>query len=98
MRSRYLFARLAAAVLLLLPLAAGAQSRKAVLSGYVKDASSGEPLTGAVIFTEDRSIGVVADRVGYYSLNVSPGEVTLLCSFTGYNRDGQRPHQTRLPA
>ena len=84
MRSRYLFARLAAAVLLLLPLAAGAQGRKAVLSGYVKDASSGEPLTGAVIFTEDRSIGVVADRVGYYSLNVSPGEVTLLCSFTGY--------------
>ena len=49
MRSRYLFARLAAAVLLLLPLAAGAQSRKAVLSGYVKDASSGEPLTVTVL-------------------------------------------------
>ena len=60
------------------------QGRKAVVSGYVKDAASGEPLTGAVIFTEDRSVGVVADRVGYYSLSVAQGEAVILCSFTGY--------------
>ncbi len=63
------------------------QGRKVVLSGYVKDATSGEPLTGAVVFTEDKSIGVVSDRVGYYSLSVPSGEITVLCSFTGYKTD-----------
>ncbi|MBQ9713522.1 MAG: TonB-dependent receptor [Bacteroidales bacterium] len=87
---------LGAAILLLsvLSIPLSAQSRKVVLSGYVRDASSGEPLTGAVIFTEDRSVGVVADRVGYYSLSVAGGEVTLLCSFTGYITETKKVNAT----
>ncbi len=70
------------AILTFLPL--HSQGRKAIISGHVRDASSGEPLSGAVIFTKDKKSGVSADNSGYYSLAVDKGEVTLLCSFTGF--------------
>ncbi len=70
------------AILAFLPL--HSQGRKAIISGHVRDASSGEPLSGAVIFTKDKKSGVSADNSGYYSLAVDKGEVTLLCSFTGF--------------
>ena len=83
MRRSCIFA--AFVLLTLLPFASlDAQNRKAVISGHVRDAGSGEPLTGAVIFTKDKKSGVSADNAGYYSLAVEKGEVTLLCSFTGY--------------
>ena len=70
--------------LFLAALPLGAQGRKIVISGHVRDASSGEPLTGAVVFTEDRKNGVSADNAGYYSLAVEKGSIKILCSFTGY--------------
>lgn len=70
------------AILTVFPL--HSQGRKAIVSGHVRDASSGEPLTGAVIFTKDKKSGVSADNSGYYSLALDKGEVALLCSFTGY--------------
>ena len=70
--------------LFLTALPLGAQGRKIVISGHVRDASSGEPLTGAVVFTEDRKNGVSADNAGYYSLAVKKGSIKILCSFTGY--------------
>ena len=42
-----------------------AAGQKVVLSGYVKDAASGEPLIGAVVFTEDMSAGVSANQYGF---------------------------------
>jgi hypothetical protein len=36
------------------------------------------------VFTADRKYGVSADNTGYYSLAVEKGEITVLCSFTGY--------------
>ncbi|MBO4535802.1 MAG: TonB-dependent receptor [Bacteroidales bacterium] len=61
---------------------AGAQ--KAVLSGYVKEASSGEPLIGAVVFTEDLSAGVSTNNYGFYSLQVDRKEQVIKCSYAGY--------------
>ena len=84
----------AALLLSAISLPLGAQNRKVVISGYARDAASGEPLTGAVIFTQDRTIGVVADKVGYYSLSVERGEITLLCSFTGYKTLSQQLNVT----
>ncbi|MBO4571060.1 MAG: TonB-dependent receptor [Bacteroidales bacterium] len=63
-------------------LPAGAQ--KAVLSGYVKDASSGEPLIGAVVFTEDLKAGVSTNNYGFYSLQVDRREQVIKCSYAGY--------------
>ena len=78
---------LTAAVLLLLSIPAAAQYRAVVLSGYVRDAESGEPLPQAVVFLEDRKTGVAADAVGFYSLHVPVGKHTVYCSYAGYETE-----------
>ena len=74
-------------VLILLAMMAGvlpAAAQKAVLSGYVKDAASGEPLIGAVVFTEDLKNGVSTNNAGFYSLQVERKEQVIKCSYAGY--------------
>lgn len=73
--------------MLLLAMLAGvfpAAAQKAVLSGYVKEASSGEPLIGAVVFTEDLSAGVSTNNFGFYSLQVERRQQVIKCSYAGY--------------
>lgn len=72
------------AILLLLPFVLGAQGKKTVVSGYVRDAETGEPLPQAVVYLEDRKTGVAADAVGYYSLSVPAGKHTVYCAYYGY--------------
>ena len=69
---------------LVLSLPAGAQGRRAVVSGHVTDAASGEPLVQAVLYLEDRKTAVATDGSGFYSLTLPPGSHTLYCSFFGY--------------
>src|SRR5438045_4848221 len=38
---------------------------KAVLTGYVKDINSGEPITGASVFVDTLSVGTISDQFGY---------------------------------
>jgi hypothetical protein len=61
-----------------------AAGQKVVLSGYVKEVSSGEPLVGAVVFTEDLSAGVSANQDGFYSLQIDRREQVIKCSCAGY--------------
>ena len=61
-----------------------AAAQKVVMSGYVKEASSGEPLIGAVVFTEDKSVGVSTNSYGYYSLQIEKKEQVIKCSYSGY--------------
>ena len=75
---------LLSAICLLGTVLGGAQTRTAVLSGYVRDAQSGEPLPQAVVYLEDRKTGVAADAVGFYSLHVPVGKHTVFCTFFGY--------------
>ena len=72
-------------IFLLVFIIAGAQNRKATISGYVRDAKSNEPLTQAVIYTEDKKVGVAADVNGYYSLSVTPGKQKIYCAYFGYS-------------
>ena len=67
-----------------LPLAA---QTRATLSGYVKDAGSGEPLIGALVYTSDKKVGVGSNEFGWYSLQLPAGEHTILCSYAGYKTD-----------
>jgi hypothetical protein len=46
---------------------------KAILSGYVRDIKSGEPVSGATIFENDSKAGVVTDRFGYYTITLPRG-------------------------
>ena len=75
---------LGSTLLALVSLTGLAQPRTVVLSGYVRDAESGEPLPQAVVFLEDRKTGVAADAVGFYSLHVPTGKHTVYCSYFGY--------------
>jgi len=50
----------------------------------VKEASSGEPLIGAVVFTEDLSAGVSTNNYGFYSLQVERKAQVIKCSYAGY--------------
>ena len=61
---RRLFPYLCAMLLLLCAFPADAQTRRSVLSGYVLDAASGEPLVQAVVYLEDRKTAAVADQTG----------------------------------
>lgn len=54
----------------------GAQS-KATISGYVRDAKSGEPIIGATILSQEQNSGVTTDQYGYYSLTLPKGRHVL---------------------
>ena len=73
-------ARIALVFVSILSVVMPAAAQKAVLSGYVKEASSGEPLIGAVVFTEDLSAGVSTNNYGFYSLQVDRKEQVIKCS------------------
>ena len=83
---------LGTAALLLVSMLTQAQGRRVVVSGYVRDAESGEPLPQAVVFLEDRKTGVAADLNGFYSLNAPTGEHTVFCSYAGYETQSSDLH------
>ncbi len=58
---------------------------KYTLSGYLKDASSGETLIGANVFdAEERSFGATTNLYGFYSLTLPEGKYKLEFSYIGY--------------
>lgn len=61
------------------------QNKQLTISGYVKDASSGETLIGATIYTSDKAVGTVTDEAGHYILAVKPGKHTIICASIGFN-------------
>lgn len=68
---------------LLLAPAAFAQTGK--ISGFVKDAQTGEALIGANVVIENTSLGAATDLEGFYTiLNVPPGTYKMKASNIGY--------------
>ncbi len=55
------------------------------ISGYVKDANTGEALIGANVYIKETLKGVQTNQYGYYSLSVEGGSITLMSSFIGFN-------------
>ncbi|MDX5348810.1 MAG: TonB-dependent receptor, partial [Hymenobacteraceae bacterium] len=67
-----------------LALPAQAQQRFSI-SGYVRDAGSGENLTGATIrVKENAQIGTASNNYGFYSITLPAGDYTLVAQFIGY--------------
>lgn len=54
------------------------------ISGYVKDASSGEILIGATIQVQESNRSVRTNSYGFFSLEIENNETTLLISYVGY--------------
>ena len=60
--------------------------RNYTVSGYVKDASNGEAMTGATVYTKENMKGTSANTYGFYSLTVPQGEYTLEVTYIGYEK------------
>jgi len=57
------------------------------VKGTVKEASSGEPLAGAIIVVAGTHIGTVADINGGFKLKLQSGRYSIKASEVGYNPD-----------
>ncbi len=57
------------------------------LSGFVKDAETGEAIVGAVVYDPGRPIGTYTNEFGYFSLTIPESDLTILASFLGYTTD-----------
>jgi hypothetical protein len=55
----------------------------ALLTGYVRNAKTGEPFANATIFTEGQQSLAATDQYGYYSLTLPVGSHTLTVQGTG---------------
>lgn len=65
-------------------LSVGVHAQKVTISGYVKDAASGEPLIGAAVLYNGTKIGTVTGTSGFYSLSFEAGDAELLFTCLGY--------------
>ena len=54
------------------------------ISGYIKDASTGEDLIGANIYIEDVKAGAISNTYGFYSLSLPKGKYRVKVSYMGY--------------
>lgn len=61
------------------------KTTKFTLSGFVKDASTGEDLIGASIYVRESGYGVATNVYGFYSLSVEPGTYIVTVSYVGYD-------------
>jgi TonB-dependent receptor len=56
-----------------------------VVEGYVRDASTGEPLIGSTVYIEGTTKGAITNLNGYYTLSgINPGEYVFVASYLGY--------------
>ncbi|MEI6310863.1 MAG: TonB-dependent receptor [Bacteroidota bacterium] len=54
------------------------------ISGFIKDAKSGEALIGASIYIKELKKGVAANTYGFYSITLTEGTYTISYSYIGY--------------
>ncbi len=59
--------------------------KKYTISGYVKDASSGESLIGANVYIKESLKGTTTNQYGFYSLTLKQDNYNFVVSFIGYN-------------
>ena len=56
---------------------------KSTISGYLKDAETGEAMIGAKVYVPELGLGVIANTFGFYSLTLENGEYEVIFSFVG---------------
>ncbi|MEQ9230872.1 MAG: carboxypeptidase-like regulatory domain-containing protein, partial [Cyclobacteriaceae bacterium] len=56
---------------------------KAILAGYIKNLELGEPIPGAIVFSETAEVSTLTDSKGFFSMVLPSGAHTLLIQFSG---------------
>lgn len=59
-------------------------AQKHTISGYLRDAQSGELLIGANAYVQDLKVGAVTNAYGFYSLTIPAGTHQITYSYIGY--------------
>ncbi len=80
---RYIAVLVLSVAFLVNPLWVKAQENHS-MSGYVRDASSGEELIGATIYVEEIQGGAATNVYGFYSLTLPSGTYNIRFSYIGY--------------
>lgn len=60
-----------------------AQTRHTI-SGYIRDAATGETLIGATLTIKGNSKGIASNQYGFYSITLNEGNYTFVTSYIGY--------------
>jgi hypothetical protein len=55
------------------------------ISGYVKDAATGEALIGANVYLQENLKGTTTNQYGFYSMTVERGNFTVVFRYIGYD-------------
>ncbi len=66
------------------PERAAAPAPTHTLSGFVRDAATGEVLVGAAVYAPALSRGATTNAYGFYSLPLPAGDVRVVASYVGY--------------
>ena len=61
------------------------KTEKVTLSGYVKEASSGETLIGASVYVLGLQSGTTTNEYGFYSLSLPPDSYKIEFSYLGFD-------------
>lgn len=67
-------------------------AQRVTISGYVRDAESGETLIGANIYDPQIQVGTTTNAYGFYSLTVTTDSAHLIFSYVGYE-----PYKILMP-
>ncbi len=62
-------------------------AQKYTISGYIRDANSGEDLIGANLFVKEILKGAITNKYGFYSLTLPAKKYSLRVSYIGYQND-----------
>ncbi len=60
---------------------------KYTISGYVRDAATGENLIGANVYVKNSTKGATTNHYGFYSLTLTEGIYNIAASFIGYTEE-----------
>lgn len=64
------------------------------ISGYIKDAATGETLIGATVYIAETGNGAVSNVYGFYSISLPAGEYSVSYRFVGYNNESKEINLT----
>jgi hypothetical protein len=66
-----------------------AQTPKYTISGYVKEAATGEAIIGATVVVKELKKGTNTNQYGFYSITVEGGSYNLVVSYLGFEENSQ---------
>jgi len=82
--ARFLSIKIATVFFYLFSLPVSLLAQKVSLSGYIRDAETGESLVSATLYIKEADQGGVSNNYGFYSVSVPPGLYTVTFSYVGY--------------